>query len=42
MDVLLPNFRIHDISISPNRQQCVLRCSKAAVLYQKQNVDRNP
>ena len=37
MDPLLPKLRIYNASIPPDRHQCNLRCTKAAIVYQKEN-----
>ncbi|XP_038071853.1 uncharacterized protein LOC119740580 [Patiria miniata] len=41
-DKLLPKFRINDSSVRPDRQQCVLKCTRAAVEYQRKKRDPTP
>ena len=39
---LIPKLNINDASVREDRQQCVLRCSRAAYEYQREKKDLNP
>ena len=40
--LLLPKLHINDVSVRQDQQQCVLRCSRAALEYQRKKKDPNP